>query len=140
VVVDHGQVDVGVAPAELGDGPGDERGVGGGDAGQPQAAPAQPGNLPELLLGLVQAGEHRLGVRHQGAAGVGQAHRSHATVDEGGAGLALEGGDLLADRRLVNASASAAAENEPRVATSRSTRSRRGSSISEPYQNAEAVT
>jgi hypothetical protein len=40
----------------------------------------------------------------------------------------------------VNASASAAAENEPRVATSRSTRSLRGSSISEAYQSSELVT
>jgi hypothetical protein len=45
-------------------------------------------------------GEHRLGMHHQGAAGVGEAHRSHAALDEGGARLALEGSDLLADRRL----------------------------------------
>jgi len=100
VVVDHGQVDVGVAAAELRDGTRDERGVGGRDAGQPQPATAQPGDLPELLLGLVQAGEHRLGMHHEGAAGVGEAYRSHATVDEGGARLALERGDLLADRGL----------------------------------------
>ena len=52
------------------------------------------------LAGLVQAGEHRLGVDQQGAAGVGEAHRSHATFDEPGARLLAQGGDLLADRRL----------------------------------------
>jgi hypothetical protein len=39
-------------------------------------------------------------VHDQGAAGVGEAHRSHTTLDEHGARLALQGGDLLADRRL----------------------------------------
>ncbi len=82
------------------DGSGDERGDGGGEAGQPQAAPPKSRDLTELLLGLVQAGEYRLGVRHQGTASVGEPHRSHATLDEPGARLALEGGDLLADRRL----------------------------------------
>ena len=59
-----------------------------------------PAISPSFLLGLVQVGEHRLGVHHEGAAGVGETHRSHATLDERGARLALEGGDLLADRRL----------------------------------------
>jgi hypothetical protein len=33
-----------------------------GEAAQPQPAPAEPGDLAQLLLGLVQAGQHRLGV------------------------------------------------------------------------------
>jgi len=100
VVVEHGQVDVGVALVEAGHGAGDQGLDGGGEAGQPQPTPPQAGELAELLLGLVQVGEHRLGMRHQRPAGVGQAHRSHATLDEPGARLPLEGGDLLADRRL----------------------------------------
>jgi hypothetical protein len=50
-------------------------------------------------LGLVQACEHRLGVRHQGAAGVGEPDRSDAAFDEPGGGLALASRHLLADRR-----------------------------------------
>jgi hypothetical protein len=91
VVVEHAQLDVGVALAEQRDGTRDERRDGGGEAGQPQAAAAQRGDLAELLPGLLQAGEHGLGMRHEGAAGVGEAHRSHAALHQPGARLPLKG-------------------------------------------------
>jgi hypothetical protein len=96
MVVDHGHVDVGVAPGEARDGAGDQRGDGGGEAGQPQPATPQAGDLAEFLLGLVQACEHRLGVRQEGAAGVGEACRSHTpdSVREGMARLAEELGQV----------------------------------------------
>ena len=100
MVVEHGQGDVGVALVEERDGAGDERRNGGGEAGEPQPATSQAGDLSQFLLRLIQTGEHRLGVPHEGTAGVGEADGTHATLDQPGPGLALEGGDLLADRRL----------------------------------------
>ena len=79
---------------------GDERRDGGGKAGEPQPATSQAGDLAQFLLRLIQTGEHRLGVDHEGTAGVGEADGTHAPLDQPGPGLALEGGDLLADRRL----------------------------------------
>jgi alanine dehydrogenase len=52
VVVDHGQVDLGVALAEERDGTRDERRDGGGEAGESQPPTPQPGDLTKLLLGL----------------------------------------------------------------------------------------
>ena len=72
MVVEHGQVDVGVALGEDRDGAGDQGLDGGGEAGEPQPAPAQAGDLAQFLLRLFQACEHRLGVGQEGMAGVGE--------------------------------------------------------------------
>ena len=100
MVVDHGQVDLGVALVEDRDGAGDQGRDGGGEAGKAQSATPQASDLAELLLGLLQAREHGLGVSQEGTAGVGEAYRSHAPFHQPGPCLPLEGGDLLADRRL----------------------------------------
>jgi hypothetical protein len=78
MVIDHGQVDVGMALVEDRDGPGDQGGDGGGEAGKAQPATPEASDLPEFLLGVVQARQDRLGMRQKGAAGVGEADRSHA--------------------------------------------------------------
>ena len=100
MVIEHGQGDSGVALVEERDGPRDQCRDGGGEAGEPQPATPQAGDLGELLLGLFQAREHRLGVGQEGTAGVGEAYRTHAALHQPGTGLTFEGGDLLADGRL----------------------------------------
>jgi hypothetical protein len=100
VVIDHGQVDVGMALAEARDGARDQRRNGSREAGEPQPSTPQASDLAEFLLGLVQAREHRLGVRQEDEAGVGEAYRPHAPFHQPRPCFPLEGGDLLADRRL----------------------------------------
>ena len=47
-----------------------------------------------------EPGEDHVGVGHERAAGLGQVHAARAALDEHGARLALQSGDLLGDRRL----------------------------------------
>ena len=94
------ELDRRVALAEARDRLGHDRRPGAREGGQPQAAAAQAGDGLQLGLGVGQAGEDRVGVLDQRAAGVGQAHPARVALHEGRAGLALEGGDLLRDRRL----------------------------------------
>ena len=130
MVVDHGQVDVGMALVEERDRAGDQRRNGGGEADEPQPATPQASDLAEFLLGLVQAREHRLGcassARPASVRRTGRTPRSTSLVPASRSRAATCW--LTAD--WVNDSASAAAANEPRAATARSTRRRRGSSIS----------
>ncbi len=67
---------------------------------QPHPAAAQPGQRRQLLLGGVDPGQDRVGVADQHPARVRQAHAAAATLDQLGAGLALQGGHVLRDRRL----------------------------------------
>ena len=70
------------------------------NARHPHAPAAQAGDRLELGLGLGELGEDPLGVAHDRLAGVGQPHPARAALDEHGAGLALERGDLLGDGGL----------------------------------------
>ena len=54
----------------------------------------------QLLLGGVEPREDRLGVGHQRAPGVREPHAARAALHQPGAGLALQGGHVLADGRL----------------------------------------
>ena len=101
--LDHAQLHLRVATVEDGHGLRHERGAGTLEAGEAQPAAAQPGDRGQLLLGGVQAAEDRLGVLHERAAGVREADAARAALHEPGAGLALEGGHVLADRRLGEA-------------------------------------
>ena len=101
--LDHSQLDLRMAAVEHGHGLRHERGAGALEAGEPQPAAAQPGDRGQLLLGGVQAAEDRVGVLHERATGVGQAHAAGAALDEPGAGLALERRHVLADGRLREA-------------------------------------
>ena len=85
---------------ELGDGGRQQRGRRAEEGDDAQVPAAQPGDGLELALGGVEAGEDRLGVGDERGAGVGQSHAARAALDELRAGLALESGDLLRDRRL----------------------------------------
>ena len=66
----------------------------------PQAPAAQAGDRLELRLRLGEVAEDRVGVAHERAARVGEPDAAHAALDERGARLALQRGDLLRDRRL----------------------------------------
>ena len=70
------------------------------ERGHPQAPAAQAGDRLQLGLGLGEPGEDPLGVADDGLAGVGEPHAARAALDEHGAGLALERGDLLGDGGL----------------------------------------
>ena len=67
-----------------------------------EASPLSPGDLLHLGGGHAQRGEHGVGVLEEERAGRGEPHRSRPAgpVEHRGAGHPLEGGDLLAHRRL----------------------------------------
>ena len=71
-----------------------------GNAARRRRPAAQAGDRLELGLGVGQPREDRVGVLDERAAGVGQAHAARVALDEAGAGLALERGDLLGDGGL----------------------------------------
>ena len=77
------------------------------------------GERLEVGLGRLQARRDALRVAEQQPAGLGQRDRPRPAraVDQALADDALEGGDLLADRRLRVAEACAARPNEPSLAT-----------------------
>ena len=123
--------------AEGGDRERHQRRGGGLEGREPQAAAAQPGDRLQLGLSLGQAGEDRVGVADQRLAGLRQPDPARVALDERAAGFALERGDLLRDGGLREGEGlGRGAENEPRTATSRSTRMRRTSSISRTYTTA----
>ena len=64
---DHPQLDVGVAAVELRHGAGEERGAGALERGQPQPPAAQARDRGQLVLGVLDAGEDRVGVGDQRA-------------------------------------------------------------------------
>jgi hypothetical protein len=94
------QLHAGVLPAESRDRLRHERGAGGGEGAQAQASAAQARDGLQLGLGVGQAGEDAVRVADQRLTGVGEPDPARIALDEGGAGLALEGGDLLRDGRL----------------------------------------
>src|SRR5262245_48242188 len=67
---------------------------------QPGPAAAQPADRGQLLLGRLDAGEDRVRVGYERAAGLGEPHAARAALHELRPGLALERGHVLADRRL----------------------------------------
>ena len=86
--------------AEGRDGQRHQRGGGGLERGQAQAAAAQAGDRLQLGLGLAQAGEDGVGMAHERLAGLRQPHPAGAALNEDGARLALQRGDLLGHGRL----------------------------------------
>ena len=100
LLLDEGQLDVGVALREAGDRRRQHGCPGGGERGEPDPAAAHAGDGVELGLGGGEPREHDLGVIDQRAAGVGEEDAPAGAVDERGAGRLLERGDLLGDGGL----------------------------------------
>ena len=121
--------------AKAPDRPRRDRGARRGERDHPQPAAPSAGDRVELGLGVVQPREDHIGMGDERRAGFGEAHATREALDEHRARLALQRGDLLGDRRLRVRSDSAAAENEPRAATSLRTFNRFTSSISSPYRS-----
>ena len=134
----HRQLDAGVALVEGGHRARRERGAAALEGDQPQAPAAQAGQRGQVLLGATRSGpgSRRRGPPARGPASVRRTPReprstSWVPVSRSSAATCWE----IAD--WVKFSASAAAENEPRAATSRRTRMRRTSSISTAYRQAQ---
>jgi hypothetical protein len=94
------QGDVGVAGAERGRGPRYEGGSGGRERREPDVAAAQAGDAGDFGFGVMDGGQDPAGVADQRQASLGEPGLPPGPPDEAGADLALEGGDLLGDRRL----------------------------------------
>ncbi len=92
--------DLRVRGAEGGERAGDEGGVGAVVGAHPQAAGGEFGERGQVAAGGVEAFEHRLGVRQQGAAVLGQPDPAGQAVEQRGAQLGFQGGDLAGDRGL----------------------------------------
>ena len=97
---DHPELHVRVAAVELRHGPGEQRGAGALERGEPQPPAAQARDRGQLVLGVLDAGEDRVGVGDQRGARLGQPHTACVALQQGGPGLALQGSHLLADRGL----------------------------------------
>ncbi len=100
LLLDEGELHVGIAAGEEGDRRRQERGAGGRERGQPDATAPHSAHRLELGLGGRQAGEHDLGMLDERLTGLGERHTAATAVHELRARLLLEGGDLLGDRRL----------------------------------------
>ena len=94
----QGQGDAGVGLAEGGQGPGHERGQGGGERPDAQPPGAQAAQRVQVAAGGGQAADHGLGVREQAAPFVGQRDAAGQPVEQPGAGLRLERGHLPGHR------------------------------------------
>lgn len=94
------EFDAGVALAELDDGLRHDRGARGREGRQAQPTATQAGDRVELGLGVVEAGEDRVGVGDERAAGLRERDAPGPAIDETRAGLLLERGDLLRHRAL----------------------------------------
>ncbi len=57
------------------------------------------GHLLEVGLGLLEAGDHHVGVRHQPVPGLGELHAAPDALEQLDAGVALQRGQLLRDGR-----------------------------------------
>ncbi len=84
-----------VAVVELRHGARHERGAGALEAGQAQAAAAQARQRGQVVLGALDAGKDRVGVRDQRAAGVGEPHAARPALEQGGADLTFQRRHLL---------------------------------------------
>ncbi|GAB3646892.1 hypothetical protein GCM10028833_09710 [Glycomyces tarimensis] len=71
----------------------------GGEGGDDDTAPRFGGLGGKVGLGGVDRVEDRAGVLDQAASGVGQLRRAGGAFEQGNAGLLLQGGQLLRDRR-----------------------------------------
>ena len=94
------ELDRGVSLTEAGDRLGHDRRAGARERREPQAPAPQPGDRLELGLGVGQPGEDRVGVLDERTARVGEPDAAGVALDEPGAGLAFERGDLLRDGGL----------------------------------------
>ena len=68
-----------------------------GKAASRSRPPRRPAQRLELGLGVGEPSEDDVGVADEHLAGLGEPHAARGALDEGGAGLALQGGDLLGD-------------------------------------------
>ena len=89
-----------MARTEVGDRLRDDRRTRGWERGESHPAASHARERLELGLGLGQVGEHGFGVAHERLAGIRQSDAARVALDELGARLALEGGDLLRHRGL----------------------------------------
>ena len=80
-----------------------DRGGGGLERGEPQAAAADAVDGLQLGLGLGEPRHDRVGVPHERLARLGEADAARVALHERAAGLALERRDLLADGGLGEA-------------------------------------
>ena len=100
VVIENGQPDSGSLVAEPGQGRWHERRQGGREAAEPESAGPPANDLGELLLGVLDPGEQRPAVPRERMAGLGERGRPTASLDERDLEMPLQGGHVLAHRRL----------------------------------------
>jgi hypothetical protein len=100
LLLDEGELHLGVAAREQRHGRRKQGRPRRGKGGHAYPPAAHAGNRLQLRLGGGQPGDHHLRVLDQRTAGVGERDPAAAAVDERGAGLLLEGGDLLRDGGL----------------------------------------
>jgi len=94
------EVHAGALRLEPGGGGRHDGAQGGGERGQPDPSLAQPHVRRKLVLRRVQPADDLLGPLGQQPAGVGQPHSPARALQQPGAGLGLQPGDVMADRRL----------------------------------------
>jgi len=80
--LDHAKLDLGVARVRGRDAPWDQRGACALERGQAKPAAAQPGELSQLVLGALEAGQDRIGMCHQHPTGIGEPYAARCAVQE----------------------------------------------------------
>jgi hypothetical protein len=93
--LDHAQLHLGMARLERRHGTGHQRRARALEGGQPQPSAAQARERRQLFLGVVEAGEYRVGVAHQRPARVGEPDPTRAAFEQGGSGLTFQRRHLL---------------------------------------------
>ena len=96
----HRELDLGMALVEGGHRARGESGVAALEGDEPQPSAAQAGQCGQVLLGVLDPGQYRVGVLDQHATGLGHAHAARAALHQLGARLALERRHVLRDGRL----------------------------------------
>ena len=90
----------GIAAVEGGDGVRDQRCVGGGEGGYPQAAGGELVEIGELLAGRVKSVQYCLGMGEEASAGLRELYSAWQAVEQRGTGFVFQGGDLAGDGGL----------------------------------------
>jgi hypothetical protein len=89
-----------VAAVELGHRAGEKGGAGALERGEAQAPASQPRDRRQLVLGVLDAGQDRVGVGDQRRARLGEPDTARVALEQRGARLALQRRHLLADGGL----------------------------------------
>ena len=118
---------------EGGDGLGHDRPDGGREPGQANPSGGQPDVGGELGAGGIDASDDLGGSGGEQVPGLGEADAAPDPLQQLGAGLGLEPGEVMGDGRLRVVQLCAAAVTDPRRATASITRSWRTFSIHQAY-------